>query len=594
METTATQPPVRRGHFDPRAAMTSTARLPDGVAPEFPAAVAAPLDRGRVERWLGALDPTLDPAALAAIWEHAGADDSARAAGLYATLSRLLGPAAATLGADRAALLDGFVADPAHRARVVALAGQGSDALAALARGDLGARVALQHGDAFALTGNRGVFATYNAGGDADRFNPDSGERLLADSWLDDRAKFVAWMHAGAGERAAAVPPTMQWTFVDRGRVGADGGPVTLTLGGGEAGEASVRHQVVFGTAADEAVTGTGGTDRLHGGRGDDVLRGGQGDDLLDGGQGGDLLLGGAGTDDLDGGAGDDELDGGSGSDRLDGGSGDDLLAGGRGRDLLLGGAGQDTYAFDAGDGEDVVVDSDGDGRLLWDGEALGGVARQSADGTWTLADGQVTLTQAAGDLLLQDTADREAGRTAGSDLLRIRGWHDGSFGITLAAGPESAAPLPEGEAAAESADPAAAPGAVLPGERWWAAVPPPPPPIPDLAGIQRALAGFGSPGPLPALATDASAGARADDSGGDGSGDAAVPAVPAAADIAIALAGAGEAGADCDALPAAAGPLAFAGWPSGDAPLPPSFGSTGAGADASPWGRIAPPPLRR
>ena len=534
METTATQPPVRRGHFDPRAAMTSTARLPDGVAPEFPAAVAAPLDRGRVERWLGALDPTLDPAALAAIWEHAGADDSARAAGLYATLSRLLGPAAATLGADRAALLDGFVADPAHRARVVALAGQGSDALTALARGDLGARVALQHGDAFALTGNRGVFATYNAGGDADRFNPDSGERLLADSWLDDRAKFVAWMHAGAGERAAAVPPTMQWTFVDRGRVGADGG------------------------------------------------------------QGGDLLLGGAGTDDLDGGAGDDELDGGSGSDRLDGGSGDDLLAGGRGRDLLLGGAGQDTYAFDAGDGEDVVVDSDGDGRLLWDGEALGGVARQSADGTWTLADGQVTLTQAAGDLLLQDTADREAGRTAGSDLLRIRGWHDGSFGITLAAAPESAAPLPEGEAAAESADPAAAPGAVLPGERWWAAVPPPPPPIPDLAGIQRALAGFGSPGPLPALATDASAGARADDSGGDGSGDAAVPAVPAAADIAIALAGAGEAGADCDALPAAAGPLAFAGWPSGDAPLPPSFGSTGAGADASPWGRIAPPPLRR
>ncbi|MBK7792450.1 MAG: hypothetical protein IPJ62_07995 [Betaproteobacteria bacterium] len=586
--------------MDPRSAIASTARLPDGVASEFPAAVAAPVDRGRVERWLGALDPTLDPAAMAAIWQHAGADDSARAAGLYATLSRLLGPAAATLGADRAALLDGFVADPAHRARVVALAGQDSDALAALARGDLGARVALQHGDAFALTGNRGVFATYNAGGDADRFDPDSGQRLLADSWLDDRAKFVAWMHAGADERAAAVPATTQWTFVDRGRVGADGGPVTLVLGGGDGdgdgdgGAASARHQVVFGTAADEVVTGAGGTDRLHGERGDDVLRGGQGDDLLDGGQGGDLLLGGAGTDDLDGGAGDDELDGGAGSDRLDGGSGDDLLAGGRGRDLLQGGAGLDTYAFDAGDGEDVVVDRDGDGRLLWDGEALGGVARQSADGTWTLADGQVTLTLAGDDLLLQNTADREAGRTADGDLLRIRGWHDGSFGITLAAAPESAAPLPEGEAAVESADPAVAPGAVLPGERWWAAVAPPPPPLPDLAGIQRALKGFGSGGPLPALAVDPSAGARTDVACAGSGGDAAVPLVPATADVAIALAGAGEAGADCDALPAAAGSLAFAGWPSGDAPLPPSFGSAGQGADVSPWGRIAPPPLRR
>ena len=109
------------------------------------------------------------------------------------------------------------------------------------------------------------------------------------------------------------------------------------------------------------------------------------------------------------------------------------------------GGAGLDSYAFDAGDGEDVVVDSDGDGRLLWEDEALGGVARRSADGTWTLADGRVTLTQAGGDLLLQNTVDRQAGRTADGDLLRLRGWHDGSFGITLADAPESAAPLPDG-----------------------------------------------------------------------------------------------------------------------------------------------------
>ena len=57
--------------------------------------------------------------------------------------------------------------------------------------------------------------------------------------------------------------------------------------------------------------------------------------------------------------AGDDLLDGGAGADSLYGQAGDDTLIGGLGDDLLRGGDGGDRYVFAAGDGQDVVDNTD-------------------------------------------------------------------------------------------------------------------------------------------------------------------------------------------------------------------------------------------
>jgi hypothetical protein len=78
---------------------------------------------------------------------------------------------------------------------------------------------------------------------------------------------------------------------------------------------------------------------------------------IFTGSGGHDILVGGAMDDVIDAGSGWDFLDGGAGSDYLFGRDGDDILRGGRGPDFLFGGQGNDTYAFNRGDGADVVLD---------------------------------------------------------------------------------------------------------------------------------------------------------------------------------------------------------------------------------------------
>jgi Ca2+-binding RTX toxin-like protein len=417
--------------------------------------------RERIRGWLDSIDPTLADTTFDTLWRTAGTDDAARAARLQAALVRLLPAAVGGEGdADAAAVdsaLDAFVADPAHRARVVAIGEHSSAELAALARGDAGARLALAGADPYALVGNRGLFAQLGDTSYLDRYSPDTGDRLVSESWLDDRAKFVAWLHASATQRASANVDGAQWAFVDRARGGGDDAGFVL----GSAENPSARHQVVFGTVGADFLRGTEGTDRLHGGDGDDVLRGSTGADLLDGGSGDDLLLGGAGDDDLDGGAGDDELDGGRGADRLDGGSGNDELAGGHGDDHLAGGRGHDRYVIDTGDGDDVVFDLDGDGEIVWNDTTVAGDAEATAGGAWTLDGGRYTLTL-AGDPAdgAQLTLRASDAAQAGQSSLRVVGWQDGDLGIHLlppvSRGGESeaggASPQPDGEPAVGAA----------------------------------------------------------------------------------------------------------------------------------------------
>lgn len=101
---------------------------------------------------------------------------------------------------------------------------------------------------------------------------------------------------------------------------------------------------------------------------GDDTLDGDSGDDIIYAGEGNDRLIGGLGDDALFADAGDDFLEGGADIDILLGGEGDDVLVGGTESDFLSGGNGADTYMFKSGDGTDLIEDTSGASRLVFQG----------------------------------------------------------------------------------------------------------------------------------------------------------------------------------------------------------------------------------
>src|SRR5690606_37236918 len=116
--------------------------------------------------------------------------------------------------------IDAFVADPDHRAQVVDLSGMTGADIAHLAKTDIGYRHALATLQPLALTGNREIFARSNADGMLDRFDHDSGEQLMSDAWLGDRAKLLAWK--STADDNAAISGNQDWTFVDHTTVDAN------------------------------------------------------------------------------------------------------------------------------------------------------------------------------------------------------------------------------------------------------------------------------------------------------------------------------------------------------------------------------------
>ena len=111
---------------------------------------------------------------------------------------------------------------------------------------------------------------------------------------------------------------------------------------------------------------GTSGNDILQGDAKDDNFFGNRGNDRLIGSDGNDKLYGDSGSDRLEGGAGKDKLDGGGGTDSLYGGSGNDVLRGNKGNDGLFGEDGNDHYLFFVGDGNDTIIDSDGQNSIAF------------------------------------------------------------------------------------------------------------------------------------------------------------------------------------------------------------------------------------
>ncbi len=103
--------------------------------------------------------------------------------------------------------------------------------------------------------------------------------------------------------------------------------------------------------------SGISDDDFIYGSEADDQLSGRAGNDFLSGRAGNDTIEGEAGNDQIRGGSGNDILRGGIGDDIIVGEAGNDVIEGGSGDDILEGQSGSDTYAFNRGDGQDVIKD---------------------------------------------------------------------------------------------------------------------------------------------------------------------------------------------------------------------------------------------
>ena len=162
--------------------------------------------------------------------------------------------------------------------------------------------------------------------------------------------------------------------------------------------DASKRTKAVkiTGNALDNSIKGGAGVDSISGGDGADTLRGGKGNDSL---------LGGKGNDSIHGGSGNDRIYGNAGADVLFGGAGKDSLWGGAGNDTLWGSNGTDTFIYQAGGGNDSIMDY-ASGELLRlltkDGKSNATFSKSAFD------DDTLTLTVNGGGTVIFNNIDDE------------------------------------------------------------------------------------------------------------------------------------------------------------------------------------------
>jgi Ca2+-binding RTX toxin-like protein len=237
-----------------------------------------------------------------------------------------------------------------------------ADDLVNQSKTDFTAMAALNAASVFRFTGSAAIERLQNSNYDLytkwqqdqlDTKADEYGTRNFSDKWRADRAKLIEALREGSYARSDNAnqlfieDKTLQRSFLlaPEGFFADPSGANPTVLG---------TDQIIFGSdAANDTFAGAAGDDHLYGGDGSDTLDGGAGDDYVEGNAGSDSLLGG------------------TGNDILLGGSGDDTLNGGTGNDTLKGGAGYDTYVMHDGDGGDTVIDSDGQGKIIWGGNAF-------------------------------------------------------------------------------------------------------------------------------------------------------------------------------------------------------------------------------
>lgn len=195
--------------------------------------------------------------------------------------------------------------------------------------------------------------------------------KTVSTTWRSTLA-FTAGDDTWSGTAGADVTSGLGGNDVMNGLGGNDtlsGGSGNDTINGGSGNDAlngntgsdlligKSGNDSLSGGSGNDVLRGNGGSDSMVGGSGNDALWGGGGADSMNGGSGNDTLGGGAGNDSITGATGNDTIYGGAGTDTLNGGSGNDVIYSGTGNDNIIGGSGDDTFAFAAGDGQDVITD---------------------------------------------------------------------------------------------------------------------------------------------------------------------------------------------------------------------------------------------
>jgi len=130
------------------------------------------------------------------------------------------------------------------------------------------------------------------------------------------------------------------------------------------------------------------------------------------------------------GGDANDTLNGNVESDHLYGGAGNDTLIGNGGDDYLEGGRGNDTYLINTGDGFDNILDTDGLGSIVKDGQTLSGGNQLGGNNTFIGKD-------ALGDEHTYILVDGDINAAGGATLLidgsiEVSHYHAGELGISL------------------------------------------------------------------------------------------------------------------------------------------------------------------
>lgn len=243
---------------------------------------------------------------------------------------------------------------------------------------DLATRYALFKLNPFTVSGT-GLYETINADHSLDLYNSTTGTGALTDEYLKDRANFLVGKITSGTDNTRDFDFSLDWAkragtpqyFEDRGNslpyklyLGPDTSVVNQPVSG--------MSQIKFGGASSDTLTGGNEADHLYGMAGDDTLQGKKGNDYLEGGQG------------------------------------------------------TDTYTYNSGDGLDTILDTDGLGKITFDGTILNGGEKLFGD-TYRSADRNYLYT------LLHNTGSPDSLLISGmGGQIIVKDFQSGELNISL------------------------------------------------------------------------------------------------------------------------------------------------------------------